>query len=59
LRLQRKHMRAQNLCNGMICKNILHFLEELKNMENRVAWFLAELCKTNETSSGLSLLGGV
>jgi hypothetical protein len=41
-------MRAQNLRNGMICKNILHFLEELKNMENRLAWFLAELCKAKE-----------
>jgi hypothetical protein len=29
-------------------KNVLHFLEELKNIENRVAWFLAELCKTQK-----------
>jgi len=25
--------------------NDLHFFEELDNIENRVAWFLAELCK--------------
>jgi hypothetical protein len=29
-------------------KNVLHFLEELKNIENRVAWFLAELCKAKK-----------
>ncbi len=43
------------------------FFEELKNIENRVAWFLAEVCKaekgvqkdTSETSAGQSSLGGV
>jgi protein tyrosine phosphatase (PTP) superfamily phosphohydrolase (DUF442 family) len=29
-------------------KNVLHFLEELKHIENRVAWFLAELCKAEK-----------
>jgi hypothetical protein len=26
----------------------VHFVEELKNIENRVAWFLAELCKAEK-----------
>jgi hypothetical protein len=26
----------------------ISFLEELKNIENRVAWFLAELCKAEK-----------
>jgi hypothetical protein len=26
----------------------VHFVEELKNIENRVAWFLAELCKADK-----------
>jgi hypothetical protein len=29
-------------------QNILCFLEELMNIENRVAWFLAELCKAEK-----------
>jgi hypothetical protein len=44
-------------------QNVLQFFEELKNIENRVAWFLAELCKaekgvqknTSETSAGQRL----
>jgi hypothetical protein len=27
----------------------VHFFEELKNIENRVAWFLAELCKADKS----------
>jgi hypothetical protein len=29
-------------------QNVFHFFEELKNIENRVAWFLAELSKTEK-----------
>ncbi len=29
-------------------KNVLHILEEPKDIENRVAWFLAELCKAQK-----------
>jgi hypothetical protein len=29
-------------------QNILCFFEELMNIENRVAWFLAELCKAEK-----------
>jgi hypothetical protein len=31
-----------------ISRTIFTFLEELKNIENRVAWFLAELCKAEK-----------
>jgi hypothetical protein len=29
-------------------QSVLHFFEELKNIENRVAWFLAEPCKAEK-----------
>jgi hypothetical protein len=29
-------------------KMLFTFFEELKNIENRVAWFLAELCKAEK-----------
>jgi hypothetical protein len=40
----------QNMCPKHLAienrQNVLHcFFEELKNIENRVAWFLPELCK--------------
>jgi hypothetical protein len=35
---------AQNVGNEEHAQNVLHFIfAELKNIENRVAWFLAEL----------------
>jgi hypothetical protein len=42
-------------------RTFFRFFEELKNIENRVAWFLAKkVCKkTSETSAGQSLLGGI
>jgi hypothetical protein len=38
---------AQNIGNEDQ-QNDLHFFEELKNIENRVAWFLAELRKAEK-----------
>jgi hypothetical protein len=31
-----------------ISRTFFNFFEELKNIENRVAWFLAELCKAEK-----------
>jgi inosine/xanthosine triphosphate pyrophosphatase family protein len=40
---------AQNIGNKENAQNVLHFyFEELKNIENRDAWFLAELCKATK-----------
>jgi len=40
---------AQNFGNEEHAQNVLHFFfEELKKIENRVAWFLAELCKAKK-----------
>jgi hypothetical protein len=43
----------QNMCPKhwqlKIRQNVLHlFFEELKNIGNRVAWFLSELCKAEK-----------
>ncbi len=40
----------QDICadNKEHAQNVLHFFEELKNIENWVAWFLAELCKAEK-----------
>ncbi len=34
--------------NSMREEPVHHPFEELKNIENRVAWFLAELCKAEK-----------
>jgi hypothetical protein len=41
---------AQNIGNKENAQYVLHFFfwEELKNIENRDAWFLAELCKAKK-----------
>jgi hypothetical protein len=40
---------AQNIGNKENSQNVLHsFFEELKNIENRYPWFLAELCKAKK-----------
>jgi hypothetical protein len=39
---------VQNIDNKEHAQTVLHFFEELKNIENWAAWFLAELCKAEK-----------
>jgi hypothetical protein len=39
---------VQNIDNKEHAQTVLHFFEELKNIENWGAWFLAELCKAEK-----------